>query len=94
MPETLVGDSPWQRLLLYVTQALGDKDAGFNFSTGVHLGLAIAIHHPEYAVAMNQAINATGMDIGNPSSRSMADGLVNAVPIELEDAGEGTNVLS
>ena len=93
MPETLDG-SPWQRLLGFVTQALGDKDDGFNFATGVHLGLAIAIHHPEYAVAMNQAINVAGMHTDNPSSRHMADGLVNAVPIELKDTREETDVLS
>ena len=92
MPETIVEGSPWQRLLRYVTEALKDDNDGFNFATGVHLGLAIAIHHPEYAVAMDRAINATGMDTGNPSSRSMADGLVNAVPIELKDPGEETDV--
>ena len=87
---TPIDGSPWQRLLRYVTDALGDKKDGFNFATGVHLGLAIAIHHPEYAVALDQAINETGMGRGDPSSKLMAEGIIVAVPIELMDTGEET----
>ncbi len=86
--ETPIDGSPWQRLLKYITDALGDKNDGFNFATGVHLGLAIAIHHLEYAVAMDRAINVEGMHIGDPSSEGMAKDIVVAVPIELKDTGE------
>ena len=85
MPETLVG-SPWQRLLQYVTQALGSKDDGFNFATGMDFGFAVAIDHPEYAVAMRRAIQE-GMP-GRVNTERLVDDFVMAVPIEVKDTGE------
>jgi len=93
MPETLIDSSPWQRLLRYVTIAMQDKNDGFNFATGMDFGFAIAIDHPEYAVAMRRAIQG-GMP-GRVNTEKLVDAFVKAVPIELRDTGEEkANVLS
>ncbi|KKN17568.1 hypothetical protein LCGC14_0964340, partial [marine sediment metagenome] len=76
MPKTLSPNTPWQRLLALVTSGLGDKDDGFNFATGLHLGLVIAISHPEYAVAMHQAIEGDDMLEGHQNSERLADHVV------------------
>lgn len=80
--------SPWQRLLRYITQAFGDTDEGFNFATGIHLGLVVAIRHPEYAVAMHRAIELEDMPDHSQSSEELADHLVSAIPVELVHTGE------
>lgn len=73
--------SPWQRLLGYVTQALGgSKDDGFNFATGMDLGFAIAIRHPEYAVAMRRATQKEDMR-GGVDTEKLVDDFIKAVPI-------------
>ena len=73
--------SPWQRLLRYVTQALGGgPDDGFNFATGVDFGFAIAIRHPEYAVAMRRATQKDGMR-GGIDTEKLVDDFIKAVPI-------------
>lgn len=74
-------ESPWQRLLGFVTKALGSEDDGFNFATGMDFGFAIAIRHPEYAVAMRRAIQRGGMT-GSTSTEKLVDEFINAVPIE------------
>ncbi len=72
----------WERLMGYVSRALGAADGGLNFSAGVHLGLVIAMGHPEYAKALHQAIETEGMRPSHQSSEQVADDLVAAVPIE------------
>ena len=86
MPETLVDGSPWRRLLRYVTQALGSEDEAFNFATGMDFGFAIAIDHPEYAIAMRRAIQG-GMS-GKVNTEKLVDDFVNAVPIKLKPGEE------
>ncbi|KKK53692.1 hypothetical protein LCGC14_3092270, partial [marine sediment metagenome] len=79
--------NPWQRLLGHVTQALGGSvDEGFNFATGMDFGFAVAIDHPEYAVAMRRAIQE-GMP-GRVNTERLVDDFVMAVPIEVKDTGE------
>ena len=82
MTETPKSRTPWQRLLAFVTAGLGNKDEGFNFATGLHLGLVIAISHPEYAKAMHQAIEGDDMLEGHQNSERLADHVVESVPIE------------
>ena len=89
MPETLVGGSPWQRLLRYITIAMRDENDGFNFATGMDFGFAIAIDHPEYAVAMRRAIQESMP--GKVDTEKLVGDFIKAVPIEMK--GE-PNVLS
>ncbi|KKL11853.1 hypothetical protein LCGC14_2541620 [marine sediment metagenome] len=73
--------NPWQRLLRCVTQALGGStDEGFNFAAGMDFGFAIAIRHPEYAVAMRRATQKESMK-GHIDTEKLVDDFVKAVPI-------------
>jgi hypothetical protein len=74
--------SPWQRLLGYVTQALGgDADDGFNFATGIDFGFAIAVRHPEYAVAMRRVTQEEDMPGSKVNTEQLVDDFIKAVPI-------------
>ncbi len=75
----------WERLQLYLADKL-DGDA-WTAAVGVHLGLAIALRHPEWAAAMNDAINKDGME-RSPESKStyeVASMVVKDLPIEVYD---------
>ncbi len=72
----------WDRLREYVSEGLRNADQGFNCAAGIHLGLVIAMDHPEYAKALHQAIETEGMRPSHQSSEQVADDLVAAVPIE------------
>lgn len=75
----------WERLQLHLQDAMGEE--GFAVSVGVHLGLAIALRHPEWAAAMNHIINEDGMERG-PGSKptsEVVDVVVRDVPLEVYD---------
>ncbi len=72
----------WERLRDYVSDGLGNANLGFNCAVGIHLGLVIAMSHPEYAKALHQAIETEDMRPSLQSSEQVADDLVEAVPIE------------
>lgn len=76
-------NTPWIRLLRYMTAKFHDPEEAFTFSTGIDFGLAIALRHPEYAAALRQAAQAETAS-GAPETETLVDNLVNAVPIEAE----------
>lgn len=74
--------TPWNRLLGYITHRLRDERDGFNFSTGLDMGLAIALRHPEWAAAFRQSTQ----DDHAPrlmQTDSLVDEIVEAIPIEI-----------
>ena len=81
---------PWLRLLDYAQEAFRDPIRGTDFATGVDMGLAIALRHPEYAAAMRQSAEG-GMDIGHPDTANVVDRLVEAVPIGIANGEAPTS---
>ena len=79
MPESTTA---WDRLRDYTSVGLGNADQGFNCAAGIHLGMVIAMSHPEYAKALCQAIETEGMRPAHQSSEQVADDIVAAVPME------------
>ncbi len=73
----------WTRLLTLVTKLLDNKRDGFNFSTGLDLGLAIALRHPEWAVAFRQSVKRHHHPkLAQGKTDFAVDYIVEAVPLE------------
>ncbi len=77
-------DRPWIRLSKYIGKRLDDSVKAHYFCTGLDMGLAITLRHPEYALALRQANQADlGSDV--PDTNKLVDEIVASVPIEIYD---------
>lgn len=73
----------WERLQVCMKSGLGDD--GWAAAVGLHLGMAVALRHPEWAAAMCKAIDEDGM-VPTPEPTSViADRVVEDLPIEVCD---------
>ena len=75
---------PWNRLLLYIAKRFNDPNKAYYFSTGLDMGLAIALRHPEYALALRQA-NEADLSSGTPDTNQLVDEIVTSIPVEVYD---------
>ena len=75
---------PWNRLLLYISKRFSDPTKAYYFSTGLDMGLAIALRHPEYALALRQE-NENDIGKDAPDTNQLVDEIVTSVPVEVYD---------
>ena len=75
-------DHPIVQRYLAVLLAMSNNDDEYTgFAIGCHLGLALAVYHPEYALALNRILNEHW---GPINSKGAANAFTKRVPIAVE----------
>lgn len=70
-----------QRYLAVLLDISANDDEHTGFAIGCKLGLSLAVHHPEYALALQRILSEHW---GPTNSKDAADAFIERVPLAME----------